>query len=136
MKEIAFLSLSAQPEFVPVVTAFIERTSLASKSTEAEVLSMTLAAEEVFSYLSRAVSGELLEIRYSKGSYYSQVTFRFANQRADSKAFSLTARVSPDDETSLEDLGLLIASRSTDRFSIRKEKAGVVSLTLIKEKCY
>ncbi len=136
MKEAAFLRLSAQTELVPVVTAFIEKASLASGSTETEALSMTLAGEEIFSYLSKAVSGQVLEILYSKASYYSQVTFRFTSQRIDWKAFNLTARVSPDEEASLEDLGLLIASRSVDRLSIRQEKTGGVSLTLIKEKSY
>ena len=136
MKLIASLNLPAHSDSVSIVTSFVEKAALAGGLPEAESLSLTLASEEVFSYLCRVIPDDLLEIRYSRGSYYGQVAFRFPSHKIDWRAFNLTTKVSWEDEASLEELGLLIASRSTDRLLIREEKGKIVNLTLTKEKSY
>ncbi|MFH1027040.1 MAG: hypothetical protein V1791_03465, partial [Pseudomonadota bacterium] len=52
------------------------------------------------------------------------------------RAFNLTATVSVTDEASMQEMGLLIASRFVDRLHFKETEGGGVQLTLLKEKLY
>jgi anti-sigma regulatory factor (Ser/Thr protein kinase) len=123
--------------FLPLSTSFVERGALALGLEQKEAMALTLATEEIFSYLCRIGSPDQgLEIRSSSGHYYVQTEFSCAVHDFDMRLFNLTATISPEDETSLEQMGLLIASRFVDRLHVELEPGRGMLLTLIKEKAY
>jgi hypothetical protein len=70
------------------------------------------------------------------GGYYAQLKFLFKAHDFNPRSFNLTANVSLEDQASLEEMGLLIASRSVDRFFISGSPQQGLELVLIKEKSY
>jgi hypothetical protein len=132
------LSVDTDEIFLPVVTSFIENGANCFGLGAAESLRLTLAAEEVFIYLCRKAtrSGRALQIACSNGGYFAQAVFSLPGDTFDLQAFNITASVSLDDEAGLDSMGLVIASRSVDRFLLGREKMGEPCLTLIKEKTY
>ena len=120
------------------VTTFVENAALCFGLGRDESLRLTLAAEEVFIHLCRVVmpSGGPLGIRCSNGGYYAQADFSFPTDAFDMRAFNLTATILAQDDADLDAMGLVIASRSVDRFSLNREKGRDLRLTLIKEKAY
>ena len=131
------LSVAADSVFLPLVTSFVENGAIGLGLGRAEAMSLTLAAEEIFSYLCQIASpDEMVEISCSGGGYYVRAVFHFSVEDFNMRAFNLTTSVSVDDEASLEEMGLLIASRTVERFQVLKERGKGVQLTLIKEKKY
>lgn len=130
------LTVQVNPDFLPVVTAFIEKSSRAFGLGESEALSLTLAAEEVFSYLcSTGRLNEALSVTCTNGRYYVQEEFRFRAEHFNVRAFNLTASALPDEDADWLQTGLLIASRMVDRFQFFQED-GTSRLLLRKEKHY
>jgi len=131
------LSVAADSVFLPLVTSFVENGAIGLGLGRAEAMSLTLATEEIFSYLCQIASpDEMVEISCSGGGYYVRAVFHFSVEDFNMRAFNLTTSVSVDDEASLEEMGLLIASRTVERFQVLKERGKGVQLTLIKEKKY
>lgn len=132
------LSVDAEEVFLPVVTAFVEKAASCFGLGTDESLRLTLAAEEVFIYLCRKTtySGAPLQIACSNGGYFAQAVFSLPTDSFDLKAFNVTAAISLEDDAELDSMGLVIASRSVDRFTLGREKGGELRLTLIKEKSY
>lgn len=124
--------------FLPVVAAFVEKAAFCFGLGSDESLRLTLAAEEVFMHLCRKVnhSGRRLQIACSNGGYFAQAVFSLPSEPFDLEAFNVTASISFDDDAALDSMGLVIASRSVDRFLLDREKGGELGLTLVKEKSY
>jgi len=123
--------------FLPLATSFAEESAAAFGLKPAEALKLTLACEEIFLFLGRAgIDKEAITIEAKDGGYYIQLTFLFSAAEINLRAFNLTAVVSADDSESLEEMGLLIASRSVERFSIAHNLHHGMELALIKEKTY
>lgn len=130
------LSLRPDPEFLPLATTFVEQAALVFGLGREEALSLTVATEEIFTYLCEGMSSdEPLVMTCSSGGYYVTEEFRFAARHFDMRAFNLTARASFDDDAAAPETGLLIASRMVDRFRFAGNGAGL-TLTLVKEKAY
>jgi hypothetical protein len=134
----ALLQLCGSAIYTPVVTSFTEKTALALDLGQAEALALTLAAEEVFSYLCRVVPPDAgwIEIRSSSGGYYVGLDFIFPAADLDMRTFNITATLSLTDDADLDEMGLLLASRSVDRFQMEPAEGNRLRLTLIKEKAY
>lgn len=132
------LSVGADEIFLPLVTAFVENAANCFGMAMDESLRLTLAAEEVFMHLCRVVMpfGCPLKIKCSNGGYYTQAVFLVPTDDFNMRAFNLTATISTEDEAELESMGLVIASRSVDRFFLNRQEGGELRLTLIKEKAY
>ena len=131
------VSVPTDMAFFPLATSFMEKAALAMSLDQPGALALTLATEEIFSYLCQVASPDQgVEIRCSNGGYYVRADFSFSVEDFNMRAFNLTATVSIDDETSLEEMGLLIASRSVERFQVSEDKGKGVRLTLIKERKY
>jgi hypothetical protein len=123
--------------FLPLATSFVEKAALAYGLADPEAMALTLATEEIFAYLSRPAPQERpLEIRCTGRGYCVEVSFSLPAQELNLRAFNLTASVSPDDEASLDEMGLLIASRFVDRLQIRQEGNRGIRLVVVKEKSY
>ena len=131
------LTIPIQAVFLPVVTNFVEKGSLAFGLGKPETLKLTLAAEEIFAYLSRmANTDENMEITCMGGVYYGAVEFSFNKVGFNMRAFNVTSKVFPESEEGLEEMGLLIAARSVDHLQIAERSGERVVLRLIKEKEY
>jgi hypothetical protein len=130
------LRIRAELVFLPVATAFAEESSRAFGLHETGALSLTLATEEIFSYLCHSMEpAQDIHIRSVGGGYYVALSFRFKTVDLDLRAFNLNASVSFRDEAGIRETGLLIASRMVDRF--RFSRSGeVMELTVVQEKTY
>ncbi len=130
------LTVPADTNFLPLVTGFVEKAGMGLGLGQGEALGLTLAAEELFSYLCALTSPDReVGIVCTSGGYYVRTRFDFPVEDFNMKAFNLTATVSFEDEASLMEMGLLIAARSVDRFKVTEEHGGV-QFTLTKEKVY
>lgn len=132
------LQISACPEYLRVVTGCVEQSALALGLEAEDALSLTLAAEEIFAYLCSLGKAErAVRMTCGGGGYFVRTDFYFSAAHFSLHAFNITASVSPEDEASLQNLGLLIASRSVDHHGISLEPDGQgYRLSLIKEKTY
>ncbi len=132
------LSVEAEETFLPLVTAVVEKSAQCFGLGEAESLMLTLAAEEVFMHLCRVVlpSSGPVEVRCSNGGYYTLAEFSFKGDSFDMRALNISTTISIEDDADLEGMGLVIASRSVDRFYLTREKGHGLRLSLVKKKCY
>lgn len=124
--------------YLPVATGFVEKAAHAFGFGDAEALALTLATEEVFAHLYRVAlpQGGTIELACTDGGYYLRVDFSIPLARLDLRAFNLTTAVSPDDEAALEELGLVLASRTVDRFWVSQNPGGGHTLSFAKGRRY
>jgi len=131
------LKLTAGVEFLPVVISFVEKTAEILGLAKNEYLQLTLAAEEVFSYLARSVCpGAVVSVQCTNGIYFTKVSFQFPVAVFHLGGLNITSMVSPENESNLEEMGLVIAARFVDKLVITKKKHNEVELTIIKERAY
>lgn len=124
-------------EFLPVVTSFIEQTSYAFGLDRQDALKLTLASEEVFSYLCNIIEEDkILDIICNGGIYFVSVEFSFDRVELDLRAFNITATPYSETEEGLREMGLLIAARLIDNLSIEDAPGERILLKLVKEKTY
>jgi len=135
-----YLNTYLKPDYLRLVTGFAEESAKAFGLNSAEAIKMTLACEEIFVYLCHlgqsGDTGETITVEATNGGYYVQLKFLFKVQEFNPRAFNLTATVSLEDTASLDEMGLLIASRAVDRFYITGNPQKGLELVLIKEKLY
>lgn len=131
------LSVPLDSAMAPLVAGFSEQAGIALGLSRMDALKLTLASEEVFGYLTQhAQQDHNLELEAAGGGYYAELRLQVPPQAMDMTVFNLTATPSLDDPESLDDLGLLIASRSVDRFTIAAGESGDMVLSFRKEKDY
>lgn len=131
------LSLNAVPAYLSVVTRFVEAGATAFGMGEKDALKLTLAAEEIFLYLCAAVSAEnTLDIECFNGVYYTRLTFNCSAPGLNLRGLNIAPAGSCEDEGNLQDLGLMIASRSVERLHLTVKQANRISLAVTKEKTY
>ncbi len=131
------LTVPLEAAFTGLVTAFSEQAARALGLDAAAALKLTLSAEEVFTYLARhSPEARWVRLEVLSGGYYVELQVVFPPARVDLAVFNLTSSLSLEDEGDLEKLGLLIASRSADRFAIRREADGAMCIAFRKEKNY
>jgi len=137
-KDRLLLQLQADEAYLPMATSFVEEAATAFRLGQNEALSLTLATEEVFLHLVKGVISNRapIEISCTNGGYHVRVDFSFPAARLDLRAFNLTASVTPKDESSLEEMGLLLASRAVDRFQLVQNETGTLNLSLRKDRTY
>ncbi len=131
------LSLVARPPLLPVVTQFVETAATVFGLGKEGSLKLALATEEIFITLCNAICpGNALEIDCLDGLSYTRVVFRFSASDLNLKGLNITSAVAYDRECDLDEMGLMIASRSVDRLHLTVEKGNRVSLAVTKEKAY
>lgn len=132
----ATLRLDLNHAYMPVVLEFTEGCARAFGLSEEDAARVRLACEETFGYLcqgGRPDSDVTIEARNC--IYRMEITFAFKARSFDPYALNLTAKVTPE-EGQMDNIGLLIASRSVDRLSICHDQPDGLSLVLTKEKSY
>jgi hypothetical protein len=131
------LEVPAEVAVLPVVTGFVENAGAAFGLGRQEVVELTLASEEVFSYIATVLCpGAPVFIDAASGIYYLRVTFRFPVSELNLKSLNITSSVSLEGAGGLEEMGLIIATRFVDRLNISRTQSRKVNLDLIKEKRY
>ena len=129
--------VSIHRDFLSVVTTFVERSSIALGLGQDEALRLTLASEEIFSYLCSIMGQDKgLEVTCTGGLYFVAVDFSFDSVELSLQAFNITAGITLEEAEDLEDMGLLIAARSVDQLSLEELQDGKILLRLIKNKAY
>ncbi|MEA3332971.1 MAG: hypothetical protein U9Q58_05185 [Pseudomonadota bacterium] len=133
----ARLTIEDDLAFLPTIQTFIEKTALAFGLGQTEALALTLAGEEIFNYLCTQVKPEAeIEISCYEGGYYAALNFSLPLRNLAMRTFNLTATINIEDENSLDEMGLLLASRMVDQLRISQNDSGRLQLLLRKEKSY
>jgi hypothetical protein len=131
------LRTQARDTFIPLAVAFAEKAALGLGLNKDEALRLTLAAEEVFSYLSRTVAPDhTVEIACGSGGYFVSIEFTLPSESFQLRGFNLTTPCSLQDEAGLDEIGLVLAARLVDRFTMSCADGHDLTLTLIIEKTY
>lgn len=131
------MKIPAEQAFIRLAPIFVGQGTMGLGLDEEAADEISLAAEEVMAYLVRVGSpGGEVEIRCQAYSHYVQVDFSFPLENIGLGAFNMTATVSFDDESGMDDMELLIASRMADQFRIARRPNGNPELTLIKDFSY
>jgi hypothetical protein len=139
MEKTTAVSLQAptRAAYVPLVNAFVKNASLAFGLDESRALELVLATEEIFTHLSQSAAlSWTVDITCANGGYYVRVDFALPAKGINLRAFNLTSRVSLENDAGLDEMGLVLASRSVDRFQVSHETGPGLRLTLLKEKSY
>ena len=130
------LSLPLQAAFLPIATSCVEQSVQAFGMGRAEAMHLTLAVEEVYSFLAaRTAADQRLKLLCRNGGYYAEVVCRFPQHALPVGAFNITSTVSSDDEQSLDEMGLLLAARTVDQLGISSE-TGEMKIRFVKNKRY
>ncbi|HPF21107.1 MAG TPA: hypothetical protein PLC88_07175 [Syntrophomonas sp.] len=130
------MELSLHPENLPVVMNMAEQAALVFGMQSKDTMALRLAAEEVFSYLcTHTDMQDTIRLECKKGIYYIQMDFIFQHSNLDLRAFNISTDINLEDDSQLEEMGLLIAARSIDRLFLNDEQNRMV-LSLYKEKSY
>lgn len=129
------LIISADHHFLPVVVSFVENTCSGYRFGKNETTTLMLAAEEIFVYLSQHDEGTLITLACRPKSYLMELTLEFNARTFNLRAFNLTSSVNVEDESSLDEMGLLLASRMVDRFSMNQTGSSI-HMSLLKYRNY
>jgi anti-sigma regulatory factor (Ser/Thr protein kinase) len=131
------LEIAPTVDMTAVIAAMAEKFAMACGMQAKEALALTLAVEEVFSYLCTSITEkEKIRIYCKQGQYYLQVDFVFPGRNINLRAFNLTTDFSFEDENQLNEIGLLIAARTVDRLYFTDDALQGMRLSLYKEKEY
>ena len=102
-----------------------------------EAMKLGLACDEVYSYLCGCLSpDDQVELKLTHGGYRVLADFTIGRRTFNMRAFNLTSRVSEDDDVSIEEMGLLLASRMLDGLQVDTGPHRDLVLRMTKEKVY
>jgi hypothetical protein len=129
------LTLELPPDvaFLPAAVAAAENAARVFGLDQTGALKLSLAVEEFFAYLCRfAGREEPLRLTLSQGGTFTRVSFRFRAGDVSLRALNFAASVNMEAEGDAcgddAELGLLVASRTTDRCSMESSGSGVYLL--------
>jgi hypothetical protein len=131
------LSLNASRPYLPVVTQFVESAATVFGLQKEAYLRLGLATEEIFLYLSDVLCPDKpLEVECLNGFYYVRVYFRFSAVELTLSSLNVASTIASRREDDLNEMGLMIASRSIDHLHLVVEKNHRVCLSITKDKTY
>jgi len=129
------LTLELPPDvaFLPAAVAAAENAARVFGLDQTGALKLSLAVEEFFAYLCRfAGREEPLRLTLCQGGTFTRVSFRFRAGDVSLRALNFAASVNMEAEGDAcgddAELGLLVASRTTDRCSMESSGSGVYLL--------
>ncbi len=131
MSKTPVLTIAAEPAFLPVAVSFAEKTCQGCGFSQKETTALVLAVEEIFVYLNKFNQGTMISIACRFKPYLMELTLEFTAENFNLRAFNLTSTVDVEDESSLDELGLLIAGRMVDSFSMN-QTGEKIHMSLIK----
>lgn len=129
------LNVELVPERMPVVVAFAESAAKSAGLSDAEITMLALSTEELFLALCSSIPGAGITVRFHDRRYAADLLFQVP-QPPDLRIFNITSRPDHETEEGLADMGLFLASRACDQFSIQQPALGGWEIMLRKERCY
>lgn len=131
------LELPPREEFLPVAASAAENAAQVYGLDRDKALRLALAVEEFFAYLCRhAGREEPVRLTLSSGGTFVRADFRFRVGEVSLRALNFAARVNLEGEGAHDDLGLLLAARTTDRCSLELGGADVFHLHAEVDRAY
>ncbi len=113
-----FLRLAADAGFVPLVQGVVEQGAAVFGLGRDKTLKLVMAAEEIVSHLAGTAGGTEIDLALSNGGWCVVADFSFMADPSGLWAMNLAAREDVVTEKSMDHLGLLLASRMVDGFSV------------------
>lgn len=130
------LEIRVETAHLAVLTGFVEQSARAFGLGDAESLALTLAAEELLTYLARGEArGQTLRVDCEGRGYRVDLGFQLDASSLDLRWFNLTSRIDLDGDELASEIGLLIAARIVGRLTL-STSAGTLHLKLGKDKVY
>lgn len=129
------LSVELVPERMPVVVTFAETAAKAAGLDASAASMLALSSEELFLALCNSIPGAGITVRIHDRRYAIDLLFQVP-QPPDLRLFNLTSRPDHETEEGLADMGLFLASRACDQFSIQQLALGGWEIMLRKERKY
>lgn len=131
------LKLLLEPALMPMAVTFSETAARLADFGERERSMLALSVEELFMALCNSMEGTEIQLTCLNLRYAIDIIFRFNQPPPDLRVFNITSRPGHDSEDELQTMGLFLASRASDQFSIRRlqHKEGW-EITLRKERDY
>lgn len=120
MPKTPVLTITAELAFLPVAVSFVKKICQGYGFSQKETTALVLAAEEIFVYLNKLNPGTMISISCCSKPYLMELTLEFSAENFNLRAFNLTSTVDVENESSLDELGLLIAGRMVDSFSMNQ----------------
>ena len=132
-----YLKMPVEERFIPLAAAFVNHAAKGLGLDGEAAEELALATEEVVAYLTGVgITGQEMSLHCAAGSHFIETNVSLPAPDLQLRWFNMTAKVSIEDEAGLDQMGLLIASRMTDRFRISRPASGNLMLTLVKELRY
>ena len=131
------LTVSVDAGLTQVVTCFVEKSSVAFGFSQEECPKLTLAAEEVFTFLaSTAPTKDEIQILCRGRGYCVELEFHLKRGMLPLEAFNLTRKATVDDAEHGGQLGLILAARIVDRLFVDRVGNDSFALRFVVEKRY
>lgn len=125
----------ADRQWVPLAQAVVEKSCPAMGLAPAQTGRLTMAVEEIVMFLAGTSPGTAVHMEIIPGGWHVKARLSFRTDPSDLWAMNLCSGARVAEDRDLTHLGLVLASRMTDRFSIRLE-GGTVCLTLRQDLTY
>lgn len=113
------LKLLADARFIPLVQGVVEQSSTVFGLERDKALRLTMASEELVSHLAETAGGTAIDLTVSAGGWCVMADFSFVADPSDLWAMNLVANEDVGAGKSMDHLGLLLAARMSDGFTIR-----------------
>ena len=135
MSKHPILTLTADHALLPVAVSFVESTCKSFRFGQKETTALMFAAEEIFTYMSQFNNGVVITLSCQSKAYQMELAFKFNAQTFNLGAFNLTSSVDVTDESSLDVMGLIIASKLVNRFFM-EQSGNSIQIIFIKYRDY
>lgn len=129
------LKLQAHTKFIPLIQGVVEQAALAFGLERDRALRLTMSAEEIMAHIAATAPGEMLRLAIRPGGWCVHADFSFAADPAELWAMNLDAMENIHGVEGMEHMGLLLAARMNDAFSVRLD-GRVVHLELRQDRNY
>ncbi len=130
------LKLELDSARMPVAVAFTESAAQSAGFEKRERSLLVLAVEELFLALCKVMPGSNIELGFRDRCYAAELCFSFFQPPPDLRIFNITSIPDHHSEAGMDDLGLFLASRICDQFSVQQMPQGNWVIRLIKERNY
>ena len=135
MFQAAELKVPLNQEVLPIVLSYVESSAKVFGLGESETTPLILAAEEVFSFLMfNAESADVLTLKCRYRGSYLELIAKFTAEMLPVESLNLTSKISADDASALDSMGLMIAVRSVDKLRLDTDDEGNMLLYMVKRK--
>jgi len=135
LNQSVLLELHADMAWIPLVQAVVEQAVPVLGLDRSKTLRLTMAVEEIVSHLARTAAGTKISFSLKPCTWNVLAEFSFRADPSDLWAMNLATKPNLSDPDNLDHLGLLLASRTVDRFTLHLE-GEVVNLTLRQDGSY